>query len=343
MTSQTLKIGICGAGFAADVHLAAFSEIPRAEIRSVCSRSTKSSKKLSEKWNIPKIYTDLEKAIADPELDCIDICLPNNLHEKAVTFAAENNKMVICEKPLGRNAIEAQKMLSAVRKAGTPHAYAENQVFMPAIQRAKELVEQGAIGEIFWIRTREAHFGPHSAWFWEPESAGGGVALDMGCHSVEVARWFIRTKPVEVFSWLDTLVHKTQVEDNSLILVRYKNRELAQAENSWAAHGGLDLRIEIHGSKGAIFVDPTRETSLKCFSLRGSDYVVEKGEILKGWLYPIIEEHRTYGYVAELKHFVTSFLKDELPQETFEDGLLVNKIIDASYRSNKTKAWEQIK
>ena len=113
--------------------------------------------------------------------------------------------------------------------------------------------------------------------------------------------------------------------------MRYPNGGVAQAENSWAAHGGLDLRFEIHGSEGSIFGDPTRETSLKCFSLGGSGYVVEKAEMQKGWLFPIIDECRAYGYLDELRAFFVSFSRDEMPRETFEDGLIVNQIIDAAY------------
>jgi len=139
------------------------------------------------------------------------------------------------------------------------HGYAENQVFMPHISRVKELVAKGSIGNVFWIRSREAHFGPHSGWFWNSELAGGGVLIDMGCHSVEVARYLIGKKPVEAYAWGATLVHKTVAEDNSLALVKYEEDKLGQSENSWAAHGGLDLRYEVYGSDGAFFINPTRK------------------------------------------------------------------------------------
>lgn len=101
--------------------------------------------------------------------------MPNFLHQKASEIAAENGKHVICEKPLARNVNEAKAMLDAVERNNVIGCYAENQVFVPQIVRAKEMIQAGVIGDVFWIRSREAHFGPHSAWFWNPELAGGGV------------------------------------------------------------------------------------------------------------------------------------------------------------------------
>ena len=100
--------------------------------------------------------------------------------------------------------------------------------------------------------------------------------MDMGCHSVEVARYLIGRKPVKAFAWARTLVHDTKAEDNSLAAVIYEGGELGQSENSWAAHGGLDLRFEIYGSDGAIFVDSTRETGISVFTVVkaiGQDYI----------------------------------------------------------------------
>ncbi len=103
-------------------------------------------------------------------------------------------------------------MLDAVEKAGVIHGYAETEVFSPAVMKAREIVEKGAIGEPFWVRSREAHFGPHSAWLWHPYYSGGGVLLDMSCHSVEAGRYMLYDpakgkedlKPIEVIGYTAT-------------------------------------------------------------------------------------------------------------------------------------------
>jgi predicted dehydrogenase len=347
---KKVNVGVLGYGFVQSLfHVPCYREISEANVVAVGGRRKEGVQEFAKSYGIKKVYFGddfIERLCADPEVEVVDIGLPNFLHEKAAVAAAENGKHVICEKPLARNLDEAKAMLKAVEKAKVIHCYAENQVFVPHIVRAKELVEKGAIGDVFWIRSREAHFGPHSPWFWNPELAGGGVLMDMGCHSVEVARYLIDKKPLEAYAWGATLVHKTKAEDNSLALVKYEGERLGQSENSWAAHGGLDLRYEIYGSDGAFFIDPTRETGIKAFTVAPEEkvgYIIEKAEVKKGWMYPVWREHEVYGYLFELQHFISCILKGETPRETFRDGYIVNCILDACYKSMKTGKWEPIK
>jgi len=346
---KKVNVGVLGYGFVQTTfHLPCYKEIAEANLLAIGGRRKERVEESAKKFGIKKVYSGkdfIERLCSDPEIDVVDIGLPNFLHQKTAEIAAENGKHVICEKPLARNVEEAKAMLRAVEKNNVFGCYAENQVFIPQMIRAKEMIENGAIGKVFWVRSREAHFGPHSDWFWNPELAGGGVLMDMGCHSVEVARYLIGGKPVEASAWGDTFVHKTKGEDNSLAIVRYENGELGQSENSWAAHGGLDLRYEIYGSDGAIFLDVTREMGIRVFTVAPEDkvgYIVEKAEAKKGWMYPIWREHELYGYLFELQHFISCIGKDKKPRETFRDGYIVNCILDACYRSIKTRKWESI-
>jgi predicted dehydrogenase len=346
---KEVNIGILGYGFVQSTfHMPCYKEISAANVVAVGGRRKENAEKFANTWGIKKIYSGgdfIEELCADHEIEVVDIGLPNFLHKKAAVLAAENGKHVICEKPLARSIDEAKAMLDSVRKAGVIHCYAENQIFIPHISRAKEIIERGAIGSIFWVRSREAHFGPHSAWFWDPNLAGGGVLMDMGCHSVAAAQYLIDKKPKEAFAWGATLVHTTKAEDNSLALIRYEKNELSQSENSWAAHGGLDIRFEIYGSDGAIFIDPTRETGVKIFTVTSEEkvgYIVEKAEAKKGWMYPIWREHEVYGYLFELQHFISCIVKGEMPRETFEDGYTVNCILDSCYKSMQSKRWEPV-
>ena len=346
---KTVKVGVLGYGFVQETfHLPCYSEIPNAEVVAIGGRSKEKATRVAEKFRVKKTYYGedfLQRLCSDQEVEAVDIGLPNFLHKEASEIAAENGKHVICEKPLARSVDEARSILKTVEKYGVIDCYAENQVFSPHNTRAKEMITGGSIGDIFWIRSREAHFGPHSPWFWDPELAGGGVLMDMGCHSVEVARYLIGKKPVKAFAWAKTLVHDTKAEDNSLAAVSYDGGALGQSENSWAAHGGLDLRFEIYGSDGAIFIDPTRETGISVFTVAPEEkvgYIMEKAEAKKGWMYPIWREHEIYGYLPELTHFITSIQKGERPRETYRDGYAVNCILDACYRSVKSGTWEPI-
>jgi len=252
----------------------------------------------------------------------------------------------VCTKPLGRNAGEAREMLEAVRSAGVLHGYAETEVFSPAVIRAKNLIDEGAIGRVLTVRSREAHSGPHAPHFWDAEEAGGGVLLDMGCHTIEAARYFIGkgVRPVEVLAWGDTLAHgdKTTAEDNAVALLRFENGALGQSELSWTARGSLDLRNEVYGSEGSIFTDVTRATPINAYVRSTGSYLLEKAESDSGWIFPLPDEARVYGYHEEMKHFVECVARGETPRETFEDGLVVNIIVDAAYRSMREHRWVPI-
>lgn len=237
-------------------------------------------------------------------------------------------------------------MLAAVEAAGVMHGYAETEVFSPAVVKAREFIERGGIGKVLTVRSREAHAGPHTPWFWDKARAGGGALLDMGCHCIEAARYFIgkETPVVEVLAWGDRLFHhdKTDAEDSAVLLMRFADGQLAQAEVSWIARGGLDLRNEVYGTEGTIFTDVTRETPIKVFSRPGAGYVVEKAEAETGWLFPPVDEAWIYGYTAEMRHFVECAATGTRPRETFTDGYIVNLILDAAYRSMTTKCWEKV-
>lgn len=318
----------------------ALKEIENAEVVAIFGRSEAKTSNFAKRWGIPKIYYGsggLEAICKDPEIDIVDVGLPNSLHLDATTVAAENHKAVICEKPLGRSAAEARQMVLVAKRYGVTNCYAENQVFMPKVVYAKKLIKQGTIGEITSVRAREAHSGPHSMWFRQKSISGGGVLLDMGCHTIELARFLIAKKPKEVCAWTGT-AKGMEVEDNSVVLVKYANGSLGQSENSWSAKGGLDVRFEVFGTEGSIFIDLTRETGMKVFT-KSKMSAVEKSDETRGWLFPSIREHETYGFVDELKHFVSCVARGSKPSETFDDGYIVNRLIDGAYESTRSRKW----
>ncbi|MDB5057051.1 MAG: Gfo/Idh/MocA family oxidoreductase [Chloroflexi bacterium] len=338
-----VRIGLLGCGFVATFFMQGLSEVPGQQVVAVYGRDEEKARAFAERWRIPQSTSDMLAVADNPEVDLILIALPNKLHLEAVRLAAAHNKHVVCTKPLGRNAHEARQMLEAVERAGVLHGYAETEVFSPAVIRAKGLVDEGAVGRVLTVRSREAHAGPHAAHFWDVEEAGGGALLDMGCHTIEAARYFIGkdVRPVEVLAWGDTFVHtdKTSAEDNAVVLLRFENGALGQSELSWTARGSLDLRNEVYGTDGSIFTDVTRSTPITAFVRSTGSYVLEKAESDTGWIFPLPDEARVYGYHEEMKHFVECVARHEMPRETFADGLAVNVIIDAAYQSIREHRW----
>ncbi len=315
------------------------------QIMIVSASGEESAKSFSAKWNIPRWTTSNEEAINDPETDLVVIGLPNHLHKEAVLMAVAAKKPVLCTKPLGLNAEEALEMLHAVEKAGIFAGYLEDLVYTPKTIKALASVKAGSLGKILWTRSRESHPGPHSDWFWNKELSGGGAIVDMGCHCIEIGRSFIGKdiRPLEVVCWADTQVHPIDAEDNAVGLVRYENGAIGQFEVSWTFRGGMDLRDEVSGTEGTIWLNHWLRTGYEMFTSVGQDgYVSEKAESDTGWLFPVGDEVHALGYAHMFEDMLNSLDNQTEPSETFYDGYIVNAIMDACYRSVESKKWEQV-
>jgi len=311
----------------------------------VYSRREQKAKEFADKWQIPVWTNQLEKAVSHPEIDVVVIGLPNDQHARAARLAAEAGKAVLCTKPLARTAREAREMLEVVEKAGVFSGYLEDLVYTPKTLKALDSVKKGALGKILWTRSRETHPGPHSDWFWTREISGGGAIIDMGCHCIEIGRNFIGKdiRPLEVVCWADTQVHPIDAEDHAIGLVRYANGAVSQFEVSWTFRSGMDLRDEVSGTEGTIWLNHWLRTGFELFSATGSGaYVAEKSESETGWMFPVGDEIGALGYRDMMNDMFESLDRGRQPMETFYDGYVVNAIMDASYRSVESKRWEPV-
>lgn len=318
----------------------------RDQVSIVYSRSEDRASKFAADWNIPRYTTDLKTAIEDPETDVVVVGLPNSMHLEAVLLAAQAGKSILCTKPLARNADEARQMLEAVEKAGVFAGYLEDLVYTPKTLKALHSVRNGALGKILWARSRETHPGPHSDWFWTKEISGGGAIVDMGCHCIEISRNFIGkdVRPVEVMCWADTQVHPIEAEDSAVGLVRYANGAVGQFEVSWTFRGGMDLRDEVSGTEGTIWLNHWLRTGYEMFTSVGEGgYVAEKAEGETGWLFPVGDEVGALGYTDMMTDQLNALDSGKQPMETFYDGYVVNAIMDAAYRSVESKRWEPVR
>lgn len=280
---------------------------------------------------------------------------------------------VTCEKPLGRNVKEAKKVLELTQRVGLLDGYLENQVFAPSVTRGKEIIwSRGATatGRPYLARAAEEHSGPHMPWFWEGELQGGGVLNDMMCHSVEEARFLLTDPekkresltPVSVNAYASCLKWqrpeyakilsensggetdylKRPSEDFARSLIEYRDEEnqklVVETTTSWCFVGaGLRLSMELFGPEYSMFVN-TLDSDLKVFFSRkvagaeGED-LVEKQNAESGEMPVVSSEADTYGYTAENRHMVESFLAGKRPEENFSDGLAVTELLMAAYMS----------
>ena len=341
-----IRVGILGSGFIADSYAEALLDVRDAVLAGNYSRSVARARAFAERWSSPAAYTEIADLCGDPGIDLVVLALPNEVHLEAVQAVADAGKAVVCTKPLARTGVEAAAILRIVQDAGIWHGYAESSVFSPNIQKAHEMAEKGGIGRLLTMRAREAHSGPHAPHFWDADTAGGGALLDMGCHTVESARHFFgKDNPVtEVFAWGATMVHtdKTSGEDTAVALLKFTDGQLAIIESAWTEKGGMQLRHEFVGTEGRLVTD-TSVTPVWGFLSNPTGYLVEKADADTGWVYPVPEETRAYGFSQQMRHFVDHFSAGTTPRETFEDGWIVNCILDACYRSMRSGTWEPVR
>ena len=316
----------------------------RDRVTIVQSRSEERARQSAAEWGVPAWTTDIDEALNHPGVTAVVIGLPNFMHLEAVqkAVAAPNIKAILCTKPLARNGAEAAEILKVVEDAGIFHGYLEDLVYAPKALKAIKSVQDGAIGDVLVARSRETHPGPHSAWFFDAEKAGGGAVIDLGCHCIEIIRSYVgkHNRPVEVMCWHDTMVHPIQAEDTAMVWIRFESGAVGQFEVSWTFRGGMDLRDEISGTEGTIWLNHFLRTGFEMFtSGEGSGYVAEKSEVESGWLFPVGDEIVELGYTDMFTDMFNSLEQGTSPTEDFYDGYVVNCIMDACYRSAQERTW----
>jgi len=280
---------------------------------------------------------------------------------------------ITCEKPLGRNVKEARRMLELAQKAKVLDGYLENQVFCPAVVRGKEIVwTRGAAiaGRPYLARAAEEHSGPHMPWFWEGALQGGGVINDMMCHSVEEARFMLTPPgakrnvltPVKVTAYASCLKWQNPqyakiladqsggktdylnrpAEDFGRSLIEYRDERgeklVVETTTSWCFVGaGLRLSMELLGPEYSLSIN-TLDSGLRIFFSRnvkghaGED-LVEKQNAEMGLMPVVGSEEMEYGYTAEDRYMVQSFLAGKRPEENFSDGVNVTELLMTAYMS----------
>jgi len=260
-------------------------------------------------------------------------------------LCAQHGKAVLCTKPLARTGAEAKEILDLAEGAGIFGGYLEDLAYTPKTLKAVAAVQAGQIGDVTWARSRETHPGPHSAWFWDADQAGGGAVIDLGCHCIEIIRSYVGkgNRPVEVMAWTDTLVHPIEAEDNAIALIKFESGAIGQFEVSWTFRGGMDLRDEVAGTEGTIWTNHFLRTGFEMFSSgEGSGYVAEKSESASGWLFPVGDEVHELGYTDMFTDMFDSLDESRVPRESFYDGYVVNVVMDAVYTSAKSGRWEAV-
>jgi predicted dehydrogenase len=298
--------------------------------------------------------------IKSPEINLVDNCLPNALHYEPTILAMEAGKNVICEKPLACNVKEAREMVKVARKQGVKNLVGFMLRYAPAIIRAKSLIERGFIGKVFHFRGLYGHsriVDPSIPieWRLKKSLAGGGAIFDLGSHVIDLARYlvgeiravtghtetFIKERPT-VEGGKDVV----DVDDAAIALLKFENGAIGTLEASRFDTGFIDeLRIEVHGGNGAIRFSLMDFNTLEVFSrkddkeVQGFKRITVDAPPPSVWPPPKSTKGVTRAHVGMIHHYINCIINDQMPSPSFEDGLIVQEIIEAILESSSKEKW----
>lgn len=331
LAERSLRLGIVGAGFIAGLYRQSLKQVNGAEIAAVASPNR--AQAFAQRHHLEHHYADYHTMIDEADIDAVLIATPNNLHADICIAAAEAGKHVFCDKPLAMSLAEADTMIAACDRAGVTLMYGENLLFAPMYGRLRDLVKADNIGQPFLVRQSQCHGGPYSPWFWDIERAGGGVLLDMGCHSIRSICYTLDAWPEAVTATLGRYLHaeKTVADDHATILLHFPGGVLGIAENSWAMPGGED-RLAAYGPNGRLEANLERGPTIAMYTASPAG---ASGP--GGWQYPSYDEARQFGFPQELQHFVDVIRGHEILRSTGLDGRRILEIICAAYESARLK------
>ena len=388
--ANPLRIGFVGGGFITRFHIQSLVEVRDCVVGGVSSGTLASAEgavEVAKEFRVgpnARAFESTEDLAACDDIDALWICARNDTRVSVMEEVLAGNKrrntplLGIClEKPLARTLQEALEVQAIADEIGVPTGYLEDMLFAPSLVRSKEVLWRrgaGIAGRPYLARAAEEHAGPHSAWFWQPEIAGGGVLLDMMCHSIEAARWLLTEPgasrdslvPIEVSASCENLKWtqpkyanqlgerfgsdvdwaKHHSEDFARATVKWRTTEgqilLTETSSSWCYVGaGLRHSFQLMGPEYSLDVDMA-DAGVKVFFSRevhgeaGED-LVEKQNAEQGQMPLVPNEPAHYGYSGENRHFVEAFLGRCAPKLTFHDGVEVMRLLMASYKSAAEK------
>ncbi len=371
---MTTNIAMIGYGAMGRAHAMGYRDIVHhyglkadaVKVVAVATTRPESARQAADELGCATAGTNFHELIARDDVQVIDICTPHDSHEEIVTAAARAGKHIYCEKPLARTLDEAQRMAAAVRAANVKCALTFNFRFFPCVLRAKQLIDEGFCGRIFSFHGRyfrASYIDPKRPMSWRlrKAQAGGGVLIDSGAHAVDFAQWLVggieqvratmstsyAARPVKTGASETAAV---DVEDVALVQLRCASGALGTLDISRVATGATnDAWFEVRGDKGALRFTLEEPNWLYAFDTRSAAATrgftrVETvarydGALMPDWSQPV-GISRTH---AECQYrFLRSIWDDTPCSPGLDDGLKVQALVEAAYRSADSEGWEKL-
>jgi predicted dehydrogenase len=327
VAKKTLKAALVGVGVAGQVsHIPAWKKLEDVELVALCDRDLEKAQRVAQRFGVPAATTDFDTLLADPDIDLVDVCTPNYLHAPLAIAALQSGKHVLVERPIARNAAEAEKMVKAADKAGCLLACALAHRFREDTRILKKFVDRGELGDVFyakagWLRQRTDW--RTEEWRQQKQVSGGGVLLDLGVQMIDLTLHILGNPEVESVSASAHRAGKAEVEDSLVALLRLAGGCVLNLEVTWGLLMEKDFAyVNLFGQSGAALWNPLR---------------IHKG--MHGSLVnvtPAVDSPRNVykqSIEAQIEHFADSVRKGQTGSGSAREVLAVMRIVDAIYRS----------
>jgi predicted dehydrogenase len=385
--SKPLKIGMIGCGFMGRAHSNAYLQVShffkrahRPVLKACCARPEEKDKleTFAQAWGYESLEFDWKKLVVRPDIDLIDVCVPNVLHHDIVIAAAEAGKMVVCEKPLAISAAEAEEMVAAVEKAGVPNMVSFNYRRVPAIALARQIVEEGRIGRPFHYRavysqdytiSADVPQGGLALWRLDVKTAGSGVTGDLLAHSIDTAQWL--NGPIsKVVAQTETFIKERKhvetgkiepvgIDDACMFLAVFANGSMGTFESTRYARGRKNYStFELNGENGSVFFDLEDPHILQYFKYADPATGKKIEDHLTGWQrihvtnfeHPYMKSWWVPGCTIGYEHTFTNSFADFLAaleggppfQPDMRSALRTQRVCDAVLESARRGQWVEI-
>jgi predicted dehydrogenase len=374
---KKLNVALIGTGFMGRTHSNAYNQAPRffslpvtPVMKVVSARNPESLKAFAENWGWESHDIDWKRVIHRDDVDIVDICTPNNLHQEMVLEAVKAGKTIICEKPLAMNRAEAKSMVDAVEKANIPNMVMYNYRRVPAVTLAKQMIDEGRLGRVFHYRAKYLQDwtidpnlpqGGNTLWRLDANVAGSGVLGDLLSHSIDLAIWLAGSIR-EVTAMTETFIKERKlqndpnrtaavnIDDACAFLARFENGALGTFESTRYARGRKNQNsFEINGEKGSIafdleeshllyYYDHDRDGDTRGFrqiQVWDSDH-----PYMSHWWVPGCAIGYEHTFIHAMSDFFSALSKGEPPTPTIRDAYEVQRVCDAVQESAESGTWK---
>jgi len=375
-----LRIGMIGCGLMGRIHSNAYKQVasffrPNIEpvLQAACARNRESLAEFAKDWGYASVETDWKQLIARPDIDAVDICVPNNLHKEIAIAAARAGKAVLCEKPLAMNVRDGEEMCQAVEAAGVANTVWYNYRKIPAVTMAQRMVSEGKLGRIFhyrasflqdWTISEDLPQGGNALWRLDANAAGSGVTGDLLAHCIDTALWM--NGPITAISAMtETFVKERMhnltgkkepvtIDDACAFVCRFANGSLGVFESTRYARGHkASYLLEINGADGSLrwdledlhrlgYVNFADESELRGWR---SIHVSDKGgkhPYMDKWWIPGLQIGYEHSFIHHVADFLAALNEGKPCPPTFRDALETQRVCDGVLVSAAEGRWVTI-